>query len=192
MRFATCALRNRSTIFSETSTMENNAARKCFDERFVRSHRNVFRYIAALVPNRDHAEEVFQNTCLKILEKWQDYDSSLPMEPWACGIARNMARKFYERTRRNGQPLSEIVLDTVSETQHRLAGQIDVHMKKLPECLDKLTDRQRELLEQCYGGRQSIKSVAETSRLSPDVVYKRLERIRRELFECIESAAKRE
>ncbi|NLF08415.1 MAG: sigma-70 family RNA polymerase sigma factor [Pirellulaceae bacterium] len=166
--------------------MDDNASRQLFDERFVRSHRHVFRFIASLVPNRDDAEEVFQNTCLKILEKWRDYDPARPMEPWACGIARNMARKFHESSRRGGQPLSEIVLDAVSEAQHRLAGQIDLRMKKLPECLDKLTDRQRELLDQCYGGEQSIKAVAEACEMTPDAVYKRLERIRRELFECIE------
>ena len=42
--------------------MENVDARKRFDEHFVRSQRHIFRYIAALLPNRDHAEEVFQDT----------------------------------------------------------------------------------------------------------------------------------
>ena len=172
--------------------MEDNEARKCFDERFVRSHRSLYRYIAALVPNRDNAEEVFQETCLKILEKWRDYDSARPMEPWACGIARNMARKFYERTRRVGLPLSEIVVAAVSETQHRLAAEVDRRLQRLPECLDKLTDEQRSLLEQCYGGSRTIKVVAEASRIAPDALYKRLERIRRTLFECIELAVKGE
>lgn len=82
--------------------MENTEARRRFDEQFVRSHIRIFRYIAALVPNRDDAEEVFQDTCLKILEKWQDYDPDRPMVPWACGIAQNMVRKFFERSRRRG------------------------------------------------------------------------------------------
>ena len=101
-----CAHRSPSLSAAELSArdvlMENTAARKRFDEQFVRSHRHVFRYIAALVPNRDDAEEVFQDTCLKILEKWRDYDAIRPMVPWACGIAQNMARKFYERNRRRG------------------------------------------------------------------------------------------
>jgi len=172
--------------------MENTAARKCFDERFVRSHRHVFRYIAALVPNRDDAEEVFQDTCLKILEKWRDYDSARPIAPWACGIARNMARKFYERNRRGGLPLSEIVVAAVSETQHRLSAQLDRRLQKLPECLEQLPEEQRVLLEQCYGGQLTIRAVAEARQLDPDTLYKRLERIRRILFECIELAVTRE
>ncbi|MBN1393683.1 MAG: sigma-70 family RNA polymerase sigma factor [Pirellulales bacterium] len=172
--------------------MEDINARKRFDERFVRSHRHVFRYIAALLPNLDDAEEVFQETCLKMLEKWRDYDSLRPIEPWACGIARNMVRKYYDRTRRGGRPLSEIVVAAVSETQHRLAAEVDLRLQKLPECLEKLSDQQRSLLRQCYGGNQTIRAVAEASELGPDALYKRLERIRRILFECIELAVTRE
>ena len=168
--------------------MENIEARKCFDERFVHSHRQVFRYIAALVPNRNDAEEVFQDTCLKMLEKWRDYDSARPMAPWACGIARNMARKFFERNRRGGLPLSEIIVAAVSETQHRLAAEVDHRLQKLPECLEQLSAEQRALLEQCYGGDRTIRAIAEASQLEPDALYKRLERIRRNLFECIELA----
>jgi RNA polymerase sigma-70 factor, ECF subfamily len=172
--------------------MENTAARKRFDEQFVRSHRHVFRYIAALVPNRDDAEEVFQDACLKILEKWRDYDAARPMVPWACGIAQNMARKFYERNRRRGFPLSEIAIAAVSETQHRLGAEVNLRLQKLPDCLQKLSEEQRLLLDQCYAQQGSIRAVAAAFDLDPNTVYKRLERIRRNLFECIELAMTKE
>ncbi len=168
--------------------MHNTEARSRFDQEFVRTHRHVFRYVAALVPHRDDAEEVFQDTCLKILEKWADWDSDRPMVPWACGIAQNMARKFYARTRRRGYPLSEALIAAVSETHHRLSTEIDRRLQKLPECLQQLSEQQRSLLEQCYGVQGSIKAVAEANHLDPATLYKRLERIRRTLFECIESA----
>lgn len=172
--------------------MENVDARKTFDEHFVRSQRHIFRYIAALLPNRDHAEEVFQDTCLKMLEKWQDFDLSRPMVPWACGIAANMVRKFAEKNRWRGFLLSETVIAAVSETQYRLAEEVDRRLEKLPECLEELTAEQRLLLIQCYADRGSIRAIAEASHLDPNVLYKRLERIRRSLFECIELALSKE
>ena len=168
--------------------MENTQARKRFDEQFVRSHAHVFRYIAALVPNRDDAEEVFQDTCLKLLEKWQDFDLDRPMVPWACGIAQNMVRKFFERSRRRGVFLSEMAIAAVSETQHRFASQVNRRLQELPDCLEKLSPRQRALLEQYYQRQGSIKDMAEASHLDPNTLYKQLERIRRSLFECIEEA----
>ena len=169
--------------------MESSEARKRFDEQFVRAHRHLFRYIAALLPDRDAAEEVFQDTCLKILEKWRDFDPSRPMVPWACGIARNMAMKHYERNRHRMAPLSEVAVAAVSETQHRLAVEVDRRLARLPDCLERLTTEQRSLLRQCYGQPCSIKAVAEANQLEAATVYKRLERIRRTLFKCIEEMA---
>jgi RNA polymerase sigma-70 factor, ECF subfamily len=172
--------------------MENVDARMRFDEQFVRSQRHIFRYIAALVPNRDHAEEIFQDSCLKILEKWQDFDLDRPMVPWACGIAQNMVRKFFGRNRRHGVLLSDTVIAAVSETQYRLAAEVDRRLEKLPGCLDQLTAEQRLLLDQCYAQWGSVKAIASAMQVDPDTLYKRLERIRRSLFDCIEHALTKE
>lgn len=172
--------------------MDNEAARKLFDERFVRIHRHLFRFVAVLAPNREDAEELFQEACLKILEKWRDYDAARPMLPWACGIAQNVARRYFERQRRRGLPLNEVLLDVVAETQHRLAAEIDARLQKLPDCLQQLTEEQRLLLEECYSSYGSIKKLAQAKQLDPNVLYKRLERIRRLLFDCIESAITQE
>ena len=145
-------------------------ARKRFDEQFVRAYRHIFRYIAALAPEGEDAEEVFQDTCLKIIEKWQDYDAARPMVPWACGIAQNMLRKFYERRRRRGIRLSEVVIATVSEAQDRMASEIDRRLQELPDCLQKLTAEQRALLEKCYQQRGAIKAIAAASGFTTSAV----------------------
>ena len=80
----------------------------------------------------------------------------------------------------------------MSETHHRLAAEVDLRLQKLPDCLRRLTEQQRLLLEQCYGQQGSIRAVAEAFHLDPNTVYKRLERIRRNLFECIEPAMTKE
>jgi RNA polymerase sigma-70 factor, ECF subfamily len=172
--------------------VQDDARRKQFDEQFVRSHRHVFRFVAALVANADDAEEVFQETCLVLLEKWRDFDPERPMVPWACGIARNVVRRFFERNRRRGLSLSEAAIDAVYETQQRMPLEVDLRLQKLPDCLGKLSDDQRSLLEQSYSQQTSIRAIAEARQLDPNAVYKRLERIRRTLFECIELAMNKE
>ena len=74
--------------------MENAEARRRFDEQFSRCYRYIFRYIVALVPNQADADDVFQETSLAILQSWQDYDSTRPMVPWACGIAQRLFGHF--------------------------------------------------------------------------------------------------
>ncbi len=67
--------------------------------------------------------------------------------------------------------------------------EVNRRLQELPGCLQKLTDQQRALLERCYQRPGSIKAIAEASQLDPNTLYKQLERIRRDLFECIEQAA---
>lgn len=172
--------------------MEYVDARKKFDEQFIRSQRHVFRYIAALVPNRDHTEEIFQDTCLKILEKWEEFDPQRPMVPWACGIAQNMVRKFFERHRRRGLLLSDTLIAAVAETQYRMADEVDRRLEKLPDCMSQLGAEQQLLLEQCYAEWGSVRAVALAKKIDPNTLYKRLERIRRSLFDCIERALTKE
>ena len=172
--------------------MAHSEARKTFDEQFIRSQRHIFRYIAALVPNVDHAEEVFQDTCIAILENWETFEPDRPMVPWACGIAHNMVRRFYDRHRRRASRLDEMTMAAVSETQHRFATEIDLRLEELPECVRKLPTEQQSLLDQCYTQGNTIRSIAKQRQLDPDTLYKRLERIRRTLLECVEQALTRE
>jgi RNA polymerase sigma-70 factor, ECF subfamily len=173
---------------NQGNAMHDSYDRGSFDEQFVRCQRQIFRYIAALVPNRADAEEVFQDTCITVLKKWRDYDPSRPMAPWACGIARNMVRKLFERSGRRGLPFSAVVTDAISESQWKSSLAVDRRLEKLPGCLDRLTPEQRRWLELCYSSGCSIKTLAGQEHVDPQVLYKRLERVRRVLFECIESA----
>src|SRR3954453_14471821 len=76
------------------------AAQQRFLSLFLRSEREVVRYVAALVPNVADAEDIVQQTALVLWEKFEAYDRSLPFTPWACGFALNKARQWVERRQR--------------------------------------------------------------------------------------------
>ena len=58
-----------------------------FNELFLRHQKDVFAYILTLVPDRDNAADVYQQTCLALLEKQAEYDRQRAFFPWACGFA---------------------------------------------------------------------------------------------------------
>ena len=66
-----------------------------FAECLFRNQHRVFGYILALVPNRDDADEVFQQTCLTLWKNWERFDRSREFFPWACGFAHNQIRRYY-------------------------------------------------------------------------------------------------
>src|SRR4026209_69721 len=77
-----------------------SAAQRQFLSLFLRSEREVFRYVAALVPNVADAEDIVQQTALALWEKFDAYDRSQPFTPWACRFALNKAKQWIERRQR--------------------------------------------------------------------------------------------
>src|SRR5437588_3728513 len=79
---------------------DSNAAQQRFLSLFLRSEREVFRYVAALVPNVTDAEDIVQQTAIALWEKFDAYDPAQPFTPWACRFALNKARQWMERRQR--------------------------------------------------------------------------------------------
>jgi RNA polymerase sigma factor (sigma-70 family) len=67
---------------------------------FLSSEREVFRYVATLVPTPAEAEEIVQQTAVLLWEKFDAYDPEKPFTPWACRFALNVARQWIARRQR--------------------------------------------------------------------------------------------
>jgi RNA polymerase sigma-70 factor, ECF subfamily len=63
--------------------------------------------------------------------------------------------------------------------------------RALNRCLEKLPDRQRDLVRQYYANDQTIQSFSQAHGLSPEAVYKMMQRVRLALFECVNQTMKR-
>jgi RNA polymerase sigma-70 factor (ECF subfamily) len=168
--------------------MESSSQQDQFVEQFVRSQGRVYAYIVTLLPNRDEAEEVFQQTSLALWKKWQEFDPKRDFVRWACGMAHlevcNFLRKQSGRSRVN---LCEDVLLEVAQVRLDMHDSLEDRHQALGHCLEKLKRQSRELLERCYAGKDSIRDIAEDIGLRPNALYMTLKRLRRTLLECINS-----
>jgi len=70
------------------------AAQQQFLSLFLRSEREIFRYVAALVPNVSDAEDIVQQTAVALWEKFHAYDQTQPFTPWACRFAMKKASQW--------------------------------------------------------------------------------------------------
>jgi RNA polymerase sigma-70 factor (ECF subfamily) len=157
-----------------------------FVERFVRSQDRIYAYVAMLLPNRADAEEVFQQTSLVLWKKWQQFDPGRDFVRWACGIAHHEVRNFLRKHTDKGRVyLSEDVLAEVAQVRLESHDMLEARRHALRHCLDQLNQAKRELLERCYAGKDTIKTIAKDLGQRPNVLYMTLKRLRRALFECI-------
>ena len=171
---------------------DKDAAQQRFLSLFLRSEREIFRYVAVLVPNLADAEDIVQQTALALWEKFDAYDPSQPFTPWACRFALNKARQWIERRQRWQALLESGLAEELAQRREELRPEIEIRLKHLAGCVNKLPEEQRSLVEGYYFRRDTIEKLAVGSSRTVAATYKTLQRVRQALQSCIEDAAKPE
>jgi RNA polymerase sigma-70 factor, ECF subfamily len=169
---------------------DKNAAQQRFLSLFLRSEREIFRYVAALVPNVADAEDIVQQTALALWEKFDAYDSNQPFTPWACRFALNKTKQWIERRQRWQTLLEGGLADELARRRDELRPEIETRLKHLEGCLHKLPAAQRSMVEGYYYRRDGIEKLAEDSGRTVAAAYKTLQRTRQALQTCIENATR--
>src|SRR5260221_7186649 len=171
---------------------DSNAAQQRFLSLFLRSEREIFRYVAVLVPNVTDAEDIVQQTAMALWEKFDCYDPSQPFTPWACRFALNKARQWIERRQRWQALLEHGLAEELAQRRQELQPEFEQRLKHLEGCLRKLPEAQRSVVEGYYYERASIQTLAQRSARSEAATYKMLQRIRLALLVCVDGQAKPE
>lgn len=168
------------------------AAQQRFLSLFLRSEREIFRYVAALVPNLSDADDIVQQTALALWEKFEAYDPTQPFTPWACRFALNKTRQWMERRQRWQALLDNGLAEELAQRREEMLPELEIQLEHLEECLDKLPDEQRSMVEGYYYRRDGIEQLAERTGRTVAASYKMLQRIRQALQICIEAATRPE
>src|SRR4026207_2061844 len=126
---------------------DKDAAQQRFLSLFLRSEREIFRYVAALVPNMADAEDIVQQTALALWEKFDSYDPNQPFTPWACRFALNKTKQWIEGRRRWQALLEGGLADELAQRREELRPEIETRLKHLEGCFNKLPAEQRSIVE---------------------------------------------
>lgn len=169
---------------------DRNAAQQRFLSLFLRSEREIFRYVAVLVPNVADAEDIVQQTAVALWEKFEAYDPNQPFTPWACRFALNKAKQWIERRQRWQALLASGLAEELARRREELRPELERRLRHLEGCLGKLPENHLSLVEGYYYRREGIEKLAEDSGRTVAATYKTLQRIRQSLQVCIENAAK--
>ena len=155
---------------------------------FLASEREVYRYVCALAPAREDADEIMQQTAVELWRKFDQFDLTRPFTPLACRFALNVAKQWLDRKRRWRHLLADGLAERIADRHEELQPLLDDRLKHLDDCLDKLPDKQRSIIDGYYFHKRSVDQVAAEAGRTVDAVYKAMQRIRQALQECIERA----
>jgi RNA polymerase sigma-70 factor (ECF subfamily) len=158
--------------------------REQFEFLFASNRQRLFGYIVACLHRRQDAEEVFGETTLILWREFPKFRQDSEFMPWAAGIAFNQIRK-YRRKQLRRATLSDGVLEHLAHDAVALTQELDEQRQALKFCVERLTRRQRNLVDLFYTQRVPAGNVAKEWGCSVHTIYKTLKELRRRLFDCV-------
>lgn len=167
---------------------EGGGGNEAFVRMFASAQREIYRYILVLIPHEADAMEVFQETCVVLWRKFQPMPSERDFIAWACRVAYYEVLKLRRQQGREQLKFNDLLLDQIAEERLELTDLLESRRLALAQCLEKLSQRDRELVDRRYHDQLTAKEVSERVGRPVNTVYKALERIRRQLFDCVSRA----
>lgn len=159
--------------------------RKLLMALMTRHQRQVFGYIYTLVPDRAAAEDLLQETCVVICEKFEEFEEQSDFVAWACRIALWRVRQSRQRFARSKVFYDQEVVDAVAKTAAAMAAELDVRHAALAECLEVLPERERTLVLTRYESGAGVEEAARRTGRTLPAAYKALARVRKMLTDCV-------
>lgn len=166
--------------------MTMDDSRRQFIRLLTAHERLVYGYILGLVPNWADADEILQETNIRLWEEFDKFELGTNFAAWALRVAHFQVLTWRKRVGRSKLVFDQKVIDALAEEEYWMDDVFEARQQALGECVSKLSDRSRDLLRHCYAEGSKIKDVAARLNRSPAAVYKALERIRIDLHACIE------
>jgi len=152
-----------------------NGDNRAFDELLLRNQSKIFSYILFVVRDRDMANDIFQETFVKVVVKLQQgkYVPSGKFSAWVLRIAHNVIMDLYR-----GQK-SQKIIDAVDDndlsniaSNDVIIGNVESQfvntqvLSDVRKMMNLLPTTQREVVYMRYFQQMSFKEIADTTNVS--------------------------
>jgi RNA polymerase sigma-70 factor, ECF subfamily len=147
-------------------------------------------YILASLGNYSDTADVLQRTNMILWKKAGEFRQDAEFLPWALTIARYEVLSFLRDSQRDRHVYSSDVANLMLDVATAEASDPNDRRLALRSCLERVPQRNRELLWQRYGEEKSIRQIAASSHRTEDAVKSLFLRIRKALERCVEARLK--
>lgn len=162
-------------------------------EILVREHADMLTaYLRSSLDNTADVDDLFQETMVVAWRRLDDYDRTKPFGPWLRGIAKKLVLAHYRKRASAPTWCTPEVLDALDTRFDTLAAGVGDtfhdRIDALLDCVQRLSDRLRQVIELAYGRGLSLREVAVAIDEHEDAVRKRAQRARSQLYDCLQNA----
>ncbi|MEO0474888.1 MAG: sigma-70 family RNA polymerase sigma factor [Planctomycetota bacterium] len=152
---------------------------------WIKAQPKALAFIASLVRDRHHAEDLLQEVAITAVAKFDTFDRDRSFDAWVLGIARLKIMRYFRTTGRDRITLSEQTVTHLQSEYEQLAETRETRIQSLGDCIEKLPERARSILKRRYFGDMAVKDIAADEGRPANAIGKQLFMIRRKLEDCI-------
>jgi RNA polymerase sigma-70 factor (ECF subfamily) len=143
-------------------------------------------FVFSLVPNWSDADDIVQQTRMRLWQQFGDYDPAKDFGAWSRTVAHYLILAHREQKTRQPQLLSTEFLQAVEQGFAEAEATVGLRHDAMSHCLNQLDEPKRKLFMRYYLGSQTLVRLAEEVGRTRDAVKHSLVRTRMWLAECIE------
>ena len=171
-----------SLVLDATLVQEYVSGSEIAIEKLINRHQlRIFNYIKSKVLDRDTAEDIFQDTFIKVIKTLKSgvYNEEGKFLPWVMRIAHNLVIDFFRKSNRiptiennDEYDLFKFISDTTPNIERILFQ--DQLVKDLQNLILELPDDQKEVITMRLYRDMSFKEIAENTNVSINTALGRM------------------
>lgn len=157
-----------------------------FEEFYKLTSQKAYFIALKITQNEHDAEDILQESYIKVLEKINEIDASQNVTSWFLKIVSNKSKDLLKSKNRvlfDGE--EETVFDEIPEENTEFCPEENLNQEELRlevmAAIDELTDEKRACIMMMYFGDMSVKEIAESIEVPESTVKNRLYTARKDL-----------
>jgi RNA polymerase sigma-70 factor (ECF subfamily) len=160
--------------------------REEFVADLLAAQRAVYAYILSLIPTRNDADDLLQQTNTVLLRKAAEYPEIDNFVGWACRVAYYEVLAHRAKMNRDKLLFDDELVEILAVEATQMVTGVDRRREALRQCVEQLPEPRRRLVMQRYASSLSVGAIAEQMGRPVGSIYQTLHRIRNRLLDCVE------
>lgn len=156
-----------------------------FFSLFLLNQKKIYAFILSLVPNCADSEDILQETTLVMWRKFKDFEPGTSFSSWGFKIAYFNILNFRTKNRNSRILYNDDLFKQFLEVSSQSMKAYDENTAALNDCIQKLSERDKQMIKLRYEDTVSVKGIAVMADASVSRIYRSLARITRMLARCI-------
>lgn len=158
-----------------------------FIQLLTTNQSRIYAYILSLVFVADDADDILQQTNAILWEKSSDFELGSNFIAWSFRISYYQVLAYRKQQQRERLVFDDNLLEDIAELSCAKSEEYGTKHRLLRQCLENLSDRQRESIRRRYHMGATLETIATETQMTVNALKQLLFRARNSLQRCVES-----